>query len=66
MGSIDVANTVCYAPYAGGPVSVDQGQVKATSFAPSMLNKGHTIIEPEGPVWVRLTRIYMLDKEFMK
>ncbi|KAI0345393.1 hypothetical protein BDW22DRAFT_1354319 [Trametopsis cervina] len=47
----DVVNTVCYAPYVGGPVSIDQGQVKSVSFSAVMLNKGHTVIEPEGPVW---------------
>ncbi|KAI0747289.1 hypothetical protein BC629DRAFT_1299009 [Irpex lacteus] len=47
----DVVNTVCFSTYAGGPISIDQGLVKAISFAPTMLNKGHTVTEPEAPVW---------------
>ena len=48
----DVIHTVCYSTYSGGPISVDQGQVKVISFAPVMLNKGHTLLDPDGPVWV--------------
>ncbi|KAI0086148.1 hypothetical protein BDY19DRAFT_996057 [Irpex rosettiformis] len=47
----DVLNAMCYSTYAGGPLSIDQGQVKAISFAPVMLNKGHIVTEPDGPVW---------------
>lgn len=50
---LDVISTVCYAPYCGGPVGIDQGQVKSVSLAPSMLNKGHTVTEPDGSLWVR-------------
>lgn len=39
-------------------MSIDQGQVKAVSFAPMMLNKGHTVTEPDGPLWVRLACLY--------
>ena len=48
----DVINSVCYSTYSGGPVSLDQGQVKVVSLAPVMLNKGHTLLDPDGPVWV--------------
>lgn len=48
-------NTVCYSPYAGGTISIDQGAVKVVSLSPLMLNKGHTVTEPDGPVWVRTT-----------
>lgn len=49
----DVVNTVCYSSYAGGPISIDQGAVKVMSLSPVMLNKGHTVTEPDGPIWVR-------------
>ena len=48
----DVLNSVCYSAYGGGLITVDQGYLKAISLSPTMLNKGHTILDPEGPVWV--------------
>lgn len=48
----DVIYSVCYSTYSGGPISLDQGQVKVVSLAPIMLNKGHTLLDPDGPVWV--------------
>ncbi|KAJ3559407.1 hypothetical protein NM688_g374 [Phlebia brevispora] len=47
----DVINSVCYSPYYGGSISLDQGQVKAESLAPVMLNKGHALLDPDGPTW---------------
>ena len=51
----DVITAVCYSTYSGGPVSIDQGQIKVISLAPVMLNKGHTLLEPDGSPWVRST-----------
>lgn len=48
----DVLNTVCFSTYCGGSISIDQGFLKAISVSPVLLNKGHTILDPEGPVWV--------------
>ena len=53
---IDAINTVCFSTYGGGPISIDQGLVKAISFSPVLLNKGHTILDPDGPVWVSICR----------
>jgi transcription factor C subunit 6 len=56
-------NTVTYSPYAGGPISIDQGSVKVVSLSPAMLNKGHTVTEPDGPVWVRTTFAQFMQHE---
>jgi WD40 repeat protein len=50
----DVINSVTYSPYGGGPVTIDhENTVKAYSASPSMLGRGHMLLEPNGPVWVR-------------
>ncbi|KAI0050874.1 hypothetical protein FA95DRAFT_1587504 [Auriscalpium vulgare] len=57
MGNImnrtrDVITAFPYSPYAGGPVTIDhENIVKAFSVSPSMLGRGHTLMEPAGPVW---------------
>jgi len=46
---------MAFSPYAGGPITLDhENTVKAYSASPSMLGRGHTLFEPQGPVWVRL------------
>ncbi|EKM55117.1 uncharacterized protein PHACADRAFT_161079 [Phanerochaete carnosa HHB-10118-sp] len=47
----DAINAICFSTYCGGPICVDQGFLKAISISPIFLNKGHTILDPEGPVW---------------
>ncbi|KXN81270.1 Transcription factor tau subunit sfc6 [Leucoagaricus sp. SymC.cos] len=48
----DVITTMSYSPYGGGPVTIDhENIVKAYSASPSMLGRGHTLLEPQGPVW---------------
>ncbi|KAG5650434.1 hypothetical protein H0H81_012285 [Sphagnurus paluster] len=48
----DVINAMAFSPYGGGPVTIDhENIVKAYSASPSMLGRGHTLLEPQGPVW---------------
>ncbi|KAK0496724.1 hypothetical protein EDD18DRAFT_1309270 [Armillaria luteobubalina] len=48
----DVINTMAFSPFAGGPITIDhENIVKAYSASPSMLGRGHTLMEPQGPVW---------------
>jgi transcription factor C subunit 6 len=50
---LDVINSVTFASYGGGPVTIDhENTVKSYSASPSMLGRGHTLLEPSGPVWV--------------
>ena len=45
-----------WSPYAGGPVTIDhENAVKAYSISPSMMGRGHMLLEPGGPVWVGRT-----------
>ncbi|KAJ3501273.1 hypothetical protein NMY22_g18982 [Coprinellus aureogranulatus] len=49
----DVINTLTFSPYASGPITMDhENTVKAYAASPSMLGRGHTLLEPLGPVWV--------------
>lgn len=44
---------VTYSPHCQGVVSTDLENVaKVFSIVPSMLGRGHQILEVEGPVWV--------------
>ena len=46
--------SLAFSPYAGGPIIMDhENTVKAYSASPSMLGRGHSLMEPQGPVWVR-------------
>ncbi|TEB18204.1 hypothetical protein FA13DRAFT_1804002 [Coprinellus micaceus] len=48
----DVINTLTFSPYAAGPITMDhENTVKAYAASPSMLGRGHTLLEPLGPVW---------------
>ena len=54
--SLDVIHTVAYSPYGGGPVTIDhESTVKAYSVSPLMLGRGHELLEPSGPIWVRMS-----------
>ena len=51
----DVVTSMCYSTYAGSAVTIDhENIVKAYSVTPSMLGRGHTLLEPNGPIWVKL------------
>ncbi|KAI1788392.1 hypothetical protein LXA43DRAFT_643457 [Ganoderma leucocontextum] len=48
----DVVTSMCYSTYAGSAVTIDhENIIKAYSVAPSMLGRGHTLLEPNGPIW---------------
>lgn len=48
----DVINTMSFSPFGGGPITIDhENVVKAYSASPSMLGRGHTLLEPQGPIW---------------
>ncbi|KAG6911400.1 hypothetical protein DXG01_016497 [Tephrocybe rancida] len=59
----DVINAMAFSPFGGGPVTIDhENIVKAYSASPSMLGRGHTLLEPQGPVWpFFIHKIYQLD-----
>jgi transcription factor C subunit 6 len=53
-GFQDVINSMAFSLFSGGPITIDhESVVKAYSASPSMLGRGHTLLEPQGPVWVR-------------
>lgn len=46
-------NALVFSAFAGGPITMDhENTVKAYSASPSMLGRGHSLFEPQGPVWV--------------
>ncbi|TDL27316.1 hypothetical protein BD410DRAFT_818788 [Rickenella mellea] len=48
----DVINAVTYSTHAVGPITIDhENTVKNFTISPSMLGRGHTLVEPAGPVW---------------
>ncbi|KAH9900932.1 hypothetical protein C8Q73DRAFT_676309 [Cubamyces lactineus] len=48
----DVVTAMEFSAYTGSAVTIDhENMVKAYSVSPSMLGRGHTIIEPNGPIW---------------
>ncbi|KAH9950220.1 hypothetical protein B0H21DRAFT_561975 [Amylocystis lapponica] len=48
----DVINTLCYSTYCSSAITIDhENIVKAYSISPSMLGRGHTLLEPDGPAW---------------
>lgn len=52
---VDVVNTMAYSPFSGGPITIDhENIIKAYSASPSMLGRGHMLMDPQGPVWVRV------------
>lgn len=49
----DVINDMVYSPYGAGVVTIDhENIVKIYSASPSMLGRGHSLLESGGPVWV--------------
>jgi hypothetical protein len=45
---------LAYAPWCGDPITVDhENLVKGYSASPTMLGRGHTLLDPAGPPWVR-------------
>ncbi|KAI0723855.1 hypothetical protein C8T65DRAFT_627670 [Cerioporus squamosus] len=48
----DVVTTISFSPYTGSAITIDhENIIKAYSLSPVMLGRGHTIIEPNGPIW---------------
>ncbi|KAG6369764.1 hypothetical protein JVT61DRAFT_13581 [Boletus reticuloceps] len=48
----DVINSATYSVFATGPIMIDHDNtVKSYSVSPSMLGRGHILMEPDGPVW---------------
>ncbi|KAK7048195.1 pre-mRNA splicing factor [Favolaschia claudopus] len=48
----DVINAMTYSPFGGGPITIDhENIVKVYSVSPSMLGRGHILMEPQGPIW---------------
>ncbi|KAJ7729652.1 hypothetical protein DFH07DRAFT_178308 [Mycena maculata] len=48
----DVINSMTYSPFGGGPITIDhENIVKVYSVSPSMLGRGHILMEPQGPIW---------------
>ncbi|EIW84695.1 WD40 repeat-like protein [Coniophora puteana RWD-64-598 SS2] len=48
----DVITSSTFSPFASGPIMIDHDNtVKAYALAPSMLGRGHVLVEPAGPVW---------------
>ncbi|KAI6153788.1 hypothetical protein BKA82DRAFT_4093973 [Pisolithus tinctorius] len=48
----DVITTATYSVFAAGPIMIDHDNtVKAYSVSPTMLGRGHILMEPDGPVW---------------
>ncbi|TFK90283.1 hypothetical protein K466DRAFT_543680 [Polyporus arcularius HHB13444] len=48
----DVVTSMCFSPYTGSAITIDhENIIKAYSLSPMMLGRGHTILEPNGPIW---------------
>ncbi|KAG6370220.1 hypothetical protein JVT61DRAFT_12373 [Boletus reticuloceps] len=48
-----IINNATYSMFATGPIMIDHDNtVKSYSVSPSMLGRGHVLMEPDGPVWV--------------
>ncbi|TFK64273.1 hypothetical protein BDN72DRAFT_889630 [Pluteus cervinus] len=48
----DVITTMAFSSYDGGPITIDhENIIKSYSASPSMLGRGHTLMDPLGPVW---------------
>ncbi|KAG9318901.1 hypothetical protein JVU11DRAFT_1011 [Chiua virens] len=55
----DVINSAAYSAFATGPIMIDHDNtVKSYSISPSMLGRGHILMEPDGPVWTVNTSEY--------
>ncbi|KAF8550445.1 hypothetical protein OG21DRAFT_1446590 [Imleria badia] len=48
----DVINSATYSTFATAPIMIDHdNSVKSYSVSPSMLGRGHILMEPDGPIW---------------
>ncbi|KAI8982792.1 hypothetical protein BD414DRAFT_515960 [Trametes punicea] len=48
----DIVTAMEYSPYTGSAITIDhENMIKAFSVTPTMLGRGHTIFEPNGPIW---------------
>ncbi|KAI0823602.1 hypothetical protein BC628DRAFT_1490013 [Trametes gibbosa] len=48
----DVVMAMEFSTYTGSAVTVDhENMIKAYSVSPSTLGRGHTVLEPNGPIW---------------
>ncbi|KAF8516951.1 hypothetical protein BU17DRAFT_92339 [Hysterangium stoloniferum] len=48
----DVINSIVFSHYVGGPLASDnENTIKNFGLIPSTLGRGHTLLEPSGPVW---------------
>ena len=53
---LDVVYSVTYSKFATGVVSTDLDfTVKSFFLTPSMLGRGHIVMEAGGPVWVNMS-----------
>ena len=49
-------NDISFSPYIPGVISIDhENSVKVFSAAPSLLGKGHSMFNANGPTWVGRT-----------
>ncbi len=52
----DAINSVVYSPYLSAVVTIDhENTIKSYSLSPSTLGRGHTLMDPAGPVWVKFS-----------
>jgi transcription factor C subunit 6 len=50
----DAINSIAYSPYLSAVVTIDhENTIKSYSVSPSTLGRGHALMDPSGPVWVR-------------
>ena len=55
---------MAFSPFGGGPITIDhENVVKAYSASPSMLGRGHTLLEPQGPIWVRCVLSFLARQD---
>ncbi|OJT08897.1 Transcription factor tau subunit sfc6 [Trametes pubescens] len=48
----DVVTAMEFSTYTGSAVTIDhENMIKAYSVSPSTLGRGHTVLEPNGPIW---------------
>lgn len=54
---------MCFSVYTGSAVTIDhENIIKGYSLEPVMLGRGHTILEPNGPIWASQsdTSVYLI------
>ncbi|KAF7299226.1 Pre-mRNA splicing factor [Mycena indigotica] len=48
----DVVHSMTFSQYGSGPITIDhENIIKVFSLSPSMLGRGHILMEPGGPIW---------------